>query len=124
MGMATPPPSEPAREGVGGERRNEHETGLTARERQAFEEIEQRLRGDLDPTPPSRAPILWLSLIVVGSAVGVIGLVVVDSVAVSFAGFVVVVFGVERFTQTRTLHRWRRLVEHRTGLRARDQQMP
>ena len=112
MATPTPPPSEPGRDGLGHERER---GGLTARERRAFDEIERRLRAELDLGGSRRAPTLWPALIVIGSVVGVIGLVMIDNVAVSFGGFVVVLVGVERFTHSRTRHWWPRLVARRTG---------
>lgn len=114
MTTPTPPPSEPGRDGLGRRRENEPGAALTARERRAFDEIEQRLRGEL--ARRRRASILWTALIGVGTVVVAIGLLT-DNVAVSFAGFVAVVIGVERFTHARTTHRWRGLVARWTGWR-------
>ena len=113
MATPTPPPSEPGRDGLG-----RAHGGLTPRERQAFDEIERRLRAELGSADSRRAPALWSALIVIGSIVGAIGLVLLDNVAVSFGGFVAVVVGVERFTHTRTKHWWRRLVARWTAWRS------
>lgn len=89
---------------------------LTAHEQQAFHEIQDRLRDELDLAPlHTGATVVWSLLIVTGSLLRLTGLIV-NIISVAFAGFVVVLIGVERFTQTPAMQRWCQRVERWTGL--------
>lgn len=94
---------------------------LTAHEQQAFDEIEGRLRDDLEPARRHRrATVIWSMLIVTGMMFSATGLIA-NNIAVAFAGFVAVLIGVERFTQTSTIHRWCHLAAQGTGLLSSDE---